>query len=165
MRTPQDFEFLVKSIYEKTHQLLSVSTLKRLFGYIGPAGVTRRSTLDVLCQYVGYVDWEAFSRQESAAAMVESSPLLADSLCSDELKVGEVVTVCWNPDRECTFRYQGDNRFVVESSRNSRLAPGDTFECHLFVQAEPLYLLRLSMRGGAPVNYVCGKDHGIHFFV
>lgn len=159
--TPQDFDLLVNSIAKRTHQLISVSTLKRFYGYVTFAGTLRTTTLDVLCQYVGYMSWESFCTRETAAEQVESYPLLADSMPTTCMSVGDKVIVAWKPDRECVFAYMGDNRFVVEQSRGSKLCVGDTFVCHHFVQGEPLCLLDCVMQGRPPVTYLCGRDHGV----
>ena len=60
MRTPKDFESLSECIYQKTHQRVSSSTLKRLWGYLSSDTVPRQSTLDILAQFVGYADYDIF---------------------------------------------------------------------------------------------------------
>lgn len=162
VRTPQDYEYLSQKLLERTRQSLSVSTLKRLYGYVATEGSLRRSTLDILCQYVGYRDWATFCRRDTPAS-ASSDPLLADSLSADELCQDDVLRVTWQPDRECHFRCTGQHEFAVERSQNSKLSVGDTFRCHLFVRGEPLYLENLRMQGSAPVLYVCGRDGGIDF--
>lgn len=163
MRTPNDFDHLATSIYSRLHESVSVSTLKRLFGYVRSDSTPRRAVLDVLCRYVGYTDWAAFCRRDAADALIESNPILGEAVSADALCTGDLITVLWQPDRECTFRCTGHHRFVVESSRGSKLSVGDTFVAHQFVSDEPLYLESLSMRGSIPVSYVCGRENGIRF--
>lgn len=165
IQTPQDFDFLSSSIFEKTHQTVSASTLKRIYGYVTSGVSARRSTLDILCQYVGYRDWSTFCRKDEDANNVESNPLLAVSMNADEVCEDDRLVVSWKPNRECVFRCTGYHRFVVEESRNSKLQPGDTFECHLFIKGEPLYLDNVVMQGALPVRYVCGRDNGVLFFL
>ena len=71
--SPTDYERLSADIEKKTGELISVSTLKRLFGYIKPGTVPRSSTLSVLARYVGYVGWSDF------CAGIEKSVPLKDS--------------------------------------------------------------------------------------
>lgn len=52
VRTSTDYEELSSSIEAETHQMLSASTLKRLFGYVSMRPVPRKSTLDILSQYI-----------------------------------------------------------------------------------------------------------------
>ena len=60
MYSPKDFDFLSEAIYEKLHQNISTSTLKRVWGYVQQYATIRCSTLNLLSQYVGYDDWEHF---------------------------------------------------------------------------------------------------------
>lgn len=60
MQTPKDFEFLAVCIFDKTHQSVSVSTLKRLWGYTAQYATTRTATLDLLARFIGYSSWEDF---------------------------------------------------------------------------------------------------------
>lgn len=64
MQTPKDFDFLARMIFERTSVLLSVSTLKRFWGYVAKddetRGEMRRDSLNTLAVYVGYADWDTF---------------------------------------------------------------------------------------------------------
>jgi len=64
MRTPKDFDFLAEQIFETLHETVSPTTLKRLWGYLSEARSPRQSTLNILSQFVGYNDWEAFCNQK-----------------------------------------------------------------------------------------------------
>ena len=46
---------------------------------------------------------------------------------------------------------------------NTRLKVGDTFECSLIIEGEPLYLDNLRQDGHPPIAYVCGKKSGVFF--
>ena len=63
MRTPKDFDFLSEQIFDKLHETVSPTTLKRLWGYLQEQSVPRQSTLDVLAQFVDFKDWDAFCSQ------------------------------------------------------------------------------------------------------
>lgn len=58
MKTPRDFDFLSEQIFDKLHETVSPTTLKRLWGYIQDQSMPRKATLDVLAQFVGYNDWD-----------------------------------------------------------------------------------------------------------
>ena len=73
MKTPKDFNFLAGQIYEQTHEKISVSTLKRLWGYVPSYKSLRSSTLDLLARFVGFDSFDHFCQQatespESTAA-------------------------------------------------------------------------------------------------
>lgn len=62
MKTPKDFEFLSECIFEKFHERISPTTLKRLWGYLPETTTPRKSTLDILSMFVGYDNWKNFCR-------------------------------------------------------------------------------------------------------
>ena len=64
MKTPKDFDFLAGQIFDKLHENVSSTTLKRIWGYLPETSAPRISTLDLLAQYVDYADWDAFCRQD-----------------------------------------------------------------------------------------------------
>ncbi|ATL46433.1 hypothetical protein COR50_04165 [Chitinophaga caeni] len=55
-----DFEKLGNDIQEKTGVVLSVSTLKRLYGRVKYESAPSLSTLNALANYLGSADWRAF---------------------------------------------------------------------------------------------------------
>ncbi|MFB6453861.1 hypothetical protein ACE38W_01215 [Chitinophaga sp. Hz27] len=58
--TNYDYEKLSVSIEEVTGVLLSVTTLKRVFGRVKYNSAPAVTTLNTLAQYVGYADWQTF---------------------------------------------------------------------------------------------------------
>ena len=66
MKTPKDFDFLADQIFDKLHETVSSTTLKRMWGYLQESSSPRESTLDILAQFVDYKDWETFCSEVSA---------------------------------------------------------------------------------------------------
>ena len=64
MESPQDFVWLSEEVAKSGKGTLSVNTLKRLWGYLDNDHATRRSTLDILAQFIGYRDYVSFCREE-----------------------------------------------------------------------------------------------------
>jgi len=64
MKTPKDFNTLAANIFEKLHETVSPTTLKRMWGYLSEPVSPRLSTLDILSQYVGYGSWQEFCEKE-----------------------------------------------------------------------------------------------------
>ena len=71
MRTPKDFDYLSEQIFEKVHQTVSPTTLKRLWGYLSEAAAPRLSTLNILSEFVGFDNWDSFCQNESAEGSEE----------------------------------------------------------------------------------------------
>ena len=65
IRTPKDFDFLAEAIFGECHTMVSVSTLKRIWGYVQSDSSPRPSTLDPLARYIGFADWEDFAAKNS----------------------------------------------------------------------------------------------------
>lgn len=159
MKTPADFIFLSGAIWNRTHETLSPSTLKRLWGYVDGADITRNSTLNILSKFLGFNDWDGFLEyisNDSGSVIIESEFVKAE-----DMSVDDCIMVSWKPNRRCTFRYLGDNRFIVEKSENSKLKVGNTFSCGIFIIGEPLYLNDLVQGDNAPVAFVVGNKDGL----
>jgi len=75
-----DFEKLSEKIQEKTGVMLSVSTLKRVFGRVDYQSRPSLTTLNTLAQYIGYEDWRAFrhvcARDLTSRNVVPGEPVL-----------------------------------------------------------------------------------------
>lgn len=161
IRTPSDFEFLVGVIWERMHVTISPTTLKRLWGYIEGADMTRRSTLNILSQFLGYEHWDAFLVKLHDSAPDASDFIVSQSVKTSELHEGNTVTVSWKPDRKCTFLFLGGIKFRVVSALNSKLQVGNTFECSFFIHHEPLYIDNLIQEDNPPTPFVLGTKGGL----
>ena len=161
LQTPSDFEYLINCIWEKQHQVFSLSTIKRLWGYIGSNGRPRISTLNTLSQFLGYADWNAYLVALEQRSGNESALFKGEGIRSNELSKGNLVEVSWLPNRVCVFRYLGDNHFIVESSKNAKLQVGDTFDAIAFIIGKPMYLDNLKRQDCTTTTYVAGKKNGI----
>lgn len=156
---PRDFDFLKRQVEGYTGEQLSVSTLKRLWGYVPAGSGPSHHTLDVLARMAGYTGWDMFVR--CADGDDASFRLVRRKLFTGSLNYGDKVRLMWNPDRVVTVRYEGQDTFTVVESVNSKLRAGDTFRCTLFVDYEPLFLSDL-LHPGMPVSdYTCGRNGGV----
>ena len=162
--TPKDFEFLRERIYSRLHVLVSRTTLMRFWGYVDEGVTPRKTTLDILTQFLGYQDWDNYCQNALLPKEQQSSPVLSRRLSvANTLVKGERLRLTWLPDRLCEIEYLGDLQFCVVSSENTRLKMGDTFECSLIIEGEPLYLDNLRQGKQQSIAYVCGKKSGVFF--
>lgn len=161
LKTPADFEFCVGAIWERLHQNISPTTLKRMWGYIEGADTTRLSTLNLLSHYLGYSDWDGFRQHLEENSESQSNEMINPTLLSSSLHNGERVEIQWQPNRRCVLEYLGENSFVVIESEHSKLQKGNTFECLSFYLHHPLYIDNLVQGDNAPVSFVVGKRDGL----
>ncbi len=161
--TPSDFSILSEEIEMVTGCSISVSTLKRLWGYVKGYANTRRYTYDVLCKYAGYKSWAVFLQKLNDDG-AQSDFFTTKALRSDSLNVGDCVEVTWQPNRHCLFEYLGDQRFVVRISENAKIEVGDRFKCDVFRAGQPLYLDEVWHKGSLAA-YVAGQCNGVLFRV
>ena len=160
IETPTDFNRLMLDIERVAGERVSLSTLKRYFGYVPTMGETSTNTLSVLTRYLGYKGWADYRERISG----DSDFLSGRTLRCSEIEVGGRVRLAWLPDRRCVVRCTEKGRFVVESVENARLREGDTFSALLFSLKSPAYFTDVCHEGeprGTGRDYVAGFRSGI----
>lgn len=163
--THSDFLKLVEIIEIEQRQHISESTLERLWGYStrGYATVSLR-TLNLLATYSTGLNWRDFCNMLSSETSIESGYFSIESILTSELSIGDRVSFGWLPNRRCTARYLGDNRFVAEECINSKIQPGDTFICPQFTIGKNLIMTdfrQISINNTTPKTYVVGTNNGL----
>jgi hypothetical protein len=161
LQSPADFQLLIQQIWEKNHAVLSLSTVKRLWGYVESNGAPRLSTLNTLAKFLDFADWNAYLVALEQRGGIESAMFTGEGIQTSELKKGDLIAVTWQPNRQCTFRYLGDNQFVVEESKNAKLQRGTTFSTARFMISQPMYLDNILLTDGTRTSYVAGKRNGL----
>ena len=136
--SPADFQWLIHQIWDKQHTILSLSTIKRLWGYVPSNGVPRLSTLNTLSQFLGYANWNAYLVALEQRGGNESAMFQGEGISSSALQPNDRIEVCWQPNRKCVFCYLGNNQFVVEESKNAKLHIGDRFSAATFMVGNPM---------------------------
>ena len=163
-RTHVDFLKLREQIFNRINDYISESTLERLWSYSSRnAENFSLRILNLLSQYADDCDWEEYCRRLSLRHNSESDMFDVDGVSASELRPGDRIVIGWQPDRQCRIRYLGDNRFVAEETRNSKLQDGDTFSCLHFQLGQPLYCENLeSADSSRPKKRYCAATvHGL----
>ena len=163
-----DFTKLANEVFEMTKEMISATTLKRLWGYLRQESPTPQTrTLNVLATYVGFKDWQDYcvcqeNKNDYSSEFVKHSAQHCFLMGS-----GEKIRINWYPNRTLVLRHEGDgDLFTVVTSENSKLEPGMTLHCSTFVEKEPLLLK--NVKGGSlaeACDYLCGKIGGIEYEV
>lgn len=161
LQSPADFQWLIQQIWDQQHTILSLSTIKRFWGYVESNGLPRLSTLNTLTQFLGYADWNAYLVSLEQSGGNESAMFQGEGISAAMLLTNDRIEVRWQPNRKCVFRYLGDNQFIVEESMNAKLQPGDLFHAVIFMVGHPMYLDHLRLSDGTITSYVAGKHKGL----
>ena len=162
LSTTTDFESLSVIIEKATGDLLSSSTLKRLYGYVSLNTVPRKTTLDILSRFIGNRDYETFRISLSNDPQFSSRFFSAKTVTTSELTAGDRLRIGWPANRIVTLNYLGDDLFEVETSVNASLVKGDRFRQVSFMKGYPLYLSRILRDGDYTPAYVAGMNSGLN---
>ena len=159
--TTTDFEALSVYIEHETGELLSASTLKRLWGYVSSHPTPRKDTLDILCRFIGYRDFRVFCDSLKTTEAFASDFFTDKAVYSEDLVPGTRLTIGWNPNRVVTLTYLGDGRYEVTDSENAKLQPGDRFELSHLMQGYPLFIPRIQRGEEYTPAYIAGNNGGL----
>ena len=159
--TTTDFESLSVVIEHQIGEMLSSSTLKRLWGYVSLNPTPRIATLDILSRYIGHKNFKAFCESLKESKAFVSTFFTSKYQTVSELTPGVIVTIGWAPNRVVNLNYLGEFQFEVLSSENSQLLPGDRFELSEIIVGYPLYISRILRDGEYTPSYVAGRQRGI----
>ncbi len=162
LNTTNDFALLSYELKENGYGYLSVSTLKRVWGYVGGYNNIRETTLDILSSFVGYTDYRTFEKYFcNSDSSLSSKILLPKPLYAKDVLEGNVVIIKWEPNRICHLKHLGESKFKVISSENSKLSIGDTFYCRVFYKNQPCFLEEFTHENEQPCDFVVGNRGGL----
>lgn len=156
-----DFRTLAALLEYECKDLVSVSTLKRLWGYVSQQTTPRESTLDVLSRFVGYGSFRDFRLSQFGKFDDTSGYLDLSFISASDVSEGELLTICWAPDRLVRLRKRGGIEWEVVTNHNSKLQEGDRFELACFFRGLPLFLPAVIRNGQTLPSYIAGKKEGL----
>ena len=88
--------------------------------YLNDSHKTRKYTLDILAQYIGFSNFDKFVSWLKTSTKYNSSFFNACQMTSSELHPGDFIEIGWSPNRLVTLEYLGDSTFEVKISSNSK---------------------------------------------
>lgn len=162
--TPIEFSELSNTIFMKTKTRLSVSSIKRLWGYVSYTNFPSRSTLNILARFNDFRDWESYVQEikfgdetgETNSSFVNNSILNAN-----QLNIGDVITLGWDPEKGCKLEYISYLRFKVLESINIKLQPGDTCTINSICIDMPLFVSNIQRDTTVIPAYIGARQGGI----
>lgn len=161
-RTPTDFNILNLLIKKKNDTTISVSSLKRIWGYVNYNSFPSPNTLNQLCRFNGYNDWNTFLKENDIIDENDISEYLCNSLVyADSLREGDTLMVEWYKDKGCTLEYLGDHRFEVKDARNIKLMDGDCITIHSLCVGLPFCASDITRGTTTIPGYIGARNNGI----
>lgn len=146
LKSPTDFNQLSLRLQKELKEEISISTIKRIWGYVEAKHNTRYTTLSILSRFIGYIDWYDFCLSLRRRNIMERDAMPEKQIRTASLKTGDKIELGWAPDCTCEIEYIGDSCFRVEESSNNKLCKGDTFKTLIFNLNKPLYVSELRTR-------------------
>lgn len=163
IETPKDFRFLSARIHAHTGEVLSSTTLKRLWGYLSEEVEPHGSTLSTLARFSGYASWNDFCDKLSRLADgVNEQPLFGAAVAAYHLRAGQRLTITWLPNSRLSLVCRGNGRFEVCESRHSLLSAGDTLEIGLIFRAQPLFVTHIRSTRFAHSSLIIAPKTGVN---
>ena len=161
-KTPTEFNDLGIDIKKKTGYSISLSSLKRLWGYVDYKSFPSPNTLNILARYNDFEDWEDFLKNYDGAPTGETSEYLSNSVVDAEsLNIGDVLRIEWEDEKSCELEYLSEHRFRVISSSNIKLQAEDTFIMHSVCVGLPFFAADIHRDNETIPGYVGAKNNGI----
>ena len=162
IRTPKDFNEAVSFVFEKTREIISDSTFRRLYRETERYKHVSDDILNILSKAVGYKHFQDFCDYLSSSGIKDSELSCGEHyIKADDLEVGDRIYIAWLPDRECSLKYLGNYRFEVDESINATIVKGDRFSCRCFIQDKCLLVDDLEHDGKYNPSYAMGKCNGL----
>ncbi|MBR5176755.1 MAG: hypothetical protein IKW89_12620 [Bacteroidales bacterium] len=163
LSTTTDYELLSFVIEREMGELVSASTLKRLWGYVSYSSTPRIATLDTLSRYVGQKDFKSFRLALKDSGEIVSTFFTTKTIEVSDLEEGARLLLGWAPNRLIRLKFLGGTTFEVESVENAKLRPGDRFDASEFILGAPLFLATIRRSDGTNTPpYVAAKAEGLN---
>lgn len=161
LQTTTDFDGFSLYLKRQMGEVISTSTLKRLWGYVNDSHTPRSHTLDVLSRYIGYEHFSAFCLWLKSSTAYNSSFFTAKQVLAKELNPGSEVEIGWSPNRYLRLRYSGEAFFEVVEAKHSKLQEGDCFEVASFLMGQALSLPYVLREGRRTSPFIAGRNGGL----
>lgn len=163
--TPSEFNDLLWHIKKATGDSLSLSSIKRLWGYVKYNGEFSLTTLNILARFNGMKDWESFKKRiEKVVPLTndEDSVFHSDSMVdTGKYRPGEKIALRWNVGKGCVLECVSHMRFKVTKSMNIKLKEGDIVTLHTLCIGHPVYVSDIQRDELHFTSYIGAKKGGL----
>ena len=159
IRYAKDCEVLAVSIHAFTGEKISCSTVKRLFGLIESDNEPRLYTLDILAQYLGYINYDNLLQEFNPNKHELTQSI--ETIASKDLKIGDTIRLKYAPNRFLAANYLEDGVFKIIESNDPKILQDELLSFNHAGRYLPLFASWRSSKNGNAKNIVLGKISGI----
>lgn len=163
--TPSELNELLMRIQKTTGQTLSLSSVKRVWGYVKYSGSFSTTTLNILARFNGVKDWETFKtsiEKEVAVTNDEDSGFHSDTMIdTGKYRPGDKIELSWDAGKGCELECVGHLRFRVVKSFNIKLKEGDLVTLHTLCIGHPVHVSDIVRDDVHFTSYVGAKNSGL----
>ena len=159
-KSPADFYTLMYFIESRTRETIGLTTVKRIWQYGGLNSKPRQSTLNAMARSIGYRNYDDFCSHYGECTP-SSDIVLGESVKVSDLTTGQELMLRWNPGREITAEYLGNNTFRILASQGSKLSVGDTFQAAFFALGHAALLANVIHGDSSWPLYEIGQQGGL----
>lgn len=163
LATPSDFNQLHLEIKKKLGTTISVSSIKRIWGYVEYDGFPSVSTLNTLARFNDIPGWLNFLADTASSNADESAFLTGTAIDTNSLNFGDLLEICWGSNKGCFLECIGNKRFRVLKSSNIKLQPFDTLTLHSLSVGHPIYATEIYRDKLLIPAYIGAKNGGVSF--
>jgi hypothetical protein len=159
IRYAKDCEILSASIQAFTGEKISCSTVKRLFGLIESDNEPRLYTLDIIAQYLGYINYDHLLQEFNPNKSDLGQSI--ERITSNDLKIGDTIRLKYAPNRFLAVNYLDDCIFKIVESNDPKILKDELLVFNNVGKFLPLFASCRSSKNGNAKNIVLGKISGI----
>lgn len=157
--TPSEFSEAILKIQKKTGHSISLSSMKRIWGYVAYDSFPSKTILNTLAQFNGFKNWDTFMANPEDCDNEVSCFIEESVVSADKLNPGDRVLLQWGKDKTCELEYISHFRFRVNKSKNIKLLTGDTCRISILCLRHPIFITDIK-RGDMDIPAYIGARKG-----
>ena len=147
------------------HIGVSETTVKRMFGLVGKDSPERNrtphnSTMDIVAKWLGYDSYKDLLR-EIGEGDFSSEFTSLHKIDARDLAVGTQIQIRYEPARIIVMTYIGDEDFLINESKNSKLQKGDRIHLTSLILEHEMIVSEVIRDGRSLGGYRAAKDGGL----
>lgn len=159
--TPSEFSELSISIQRKTGRVISLSSIKRIWGYVAYESFPSITILNTLAQYNGFKNWDTFLFSHNGTDFDDSGFIEESVVSVERLHTGDRILLQWGKGKSCEIEYLSNFRFRVNQSKNIKLLVGDTFTINILCLRHPIFISNIERGDQHIPAYIGARKGGI----